>query len=416
MKRSILVCLMAAACGGATGTDKQGPPLVTLHGQLTGTAGASTTGPVSVAIAWYPALASNGATANPKAIVTQQVTFQGNFPVDFSLQLDGPPPDDAMVDLAANGGVGKAAYGALLAFEDRNGNGTLDLVPLSGGPIDKIVGSSIGDPSLVQPAITYSIQYLDGTPGLGDELDVLGAAQGYNLMQAHYEYGVEPVPLDTSIAIPITGTPALDILACPADLAPSFATACGIDPYDGGYSLFADVFTNDGQPSSIALSIFRGSGFADDAIVDFDGTPIPDTGTPDNSIGFNLSGVSGSGTLHVSVPGYPPESIPITVLPQLTVTMPASMKAGSDLALSWNPVDGIEFYDVIVSDATSPTPPKGKTLLHQLVNATQTTIPAVPAGTISVRIAAVGNPSIGPSPNSYVQSISLGGGTVTVSP
>jgi hypothetical protein len=418
MKRSILICLIAAACGGATGTEKQGTALVTLHGQLTGASTATSTGPVSVAIAWYPSVAANGPTSGAKAIVTQKVTFQGTFPVDFTVQLDGPPPDDALIDLAQNGGRGKAAYGVLIAFEDRNGNGQLDLIPPGGAPVDRIVGASSGDPSAVIPAVTYSIQYLDGTAGPGDQLDVLQGAQGYNLMRAHYWWGVERVPLETSMTIPLTGTAALDILACPVDSAPSFITACGVDPYAGGYQLFGNIFTSSGsQPSSIVVNLGVGSGPVANATVDFNGTPIPHVTSDDGQdVGYRLDAISGSGTLHVSVPGYATESIPIAVLPKTALTMPATLKAGSDLSFSWSAVPGIEFYDIIAGITTSANPPETKTVLHELISATSATIPSVPAGTVNLRVTAVGNPSMGSSPNSYMQSVSNATGVVVVNP
>src|SRR5581483_11148501 len=82
----------AAACGSATGPGYQGQPLFTIGGQMT-TQSAAPQGPIRLAVAWY---AEGTTLGGPQAIVTQDVEYQGTFPLDYTFSFFGPPPDSAL--------------------------------------------------------------------------------------------------------------------------------------------------------------------------------------------------------------------------------------------------------------------------------------------------------------------------------
>jgi len=94
----------------------------------------------------------------------EQVALQASLPAPFSLALSGTPPASSLVDLSdtyggTGGGSGQIAIGVLLAYEDLNGNGTLD-VGVPGHGADHVVASSY----TAQPLY---ITYLDGAMGPG---------------------------------------------------------------------------------------------------------------------------------------------------------------------------------------------------------------------------------------------------------
>src|SRR2546421_681833 len=81
---------------------------------------------------------------------------------------------------------------------------------------DVIAGLSVPDPSRPPPEHSYFVVYLDGKPAANDYYSAFPLQQGYNLMEIHYDFGIDPVPLTTGITIPITNSPALNLYACQA--------------------------------------------------------------------------------------------------------------------------------------------------------------------------------------------------------
>jgi hypothetical protein len=119
---AVILLLLAAGCGQVGGNLDHPAPLVTISGLIEG--GAAPAQPkqgVRVAIVWI--------TTEARAVAaTATVTPQ--FPSAFQLTLDTVPPDEVM--MTADEGPWKRgefgmAIGAIVAFEDRNGNGALDL-------------------------------------------------------------------------------------------------------------------------------------------------------------------------------------------------------------------------------------------------------------------------------------------------
>jgi hypothetical protein len=250
------------------------------------------------------------------------------------------------VDLAATNGTGKIAYGILIAFEDRNGNGTLDTATSTSPSPDRIVGLSMPDLSRPPPFHTYFVVYVDGTVAKDDYFASDPLEQGYNLFQVHSDYGVQRVPTDTSISMQLTNTDALGYYACEAvDFNLGLQTSCGIDPFGGGYRLAGNVY---GSRTTNQVYVEDGSGARTDATLTFNGQAVP----PDApSQTYLLPSIpSGANTFQVSVPGHAPETINLTmpVPVVLTSTIPSTVASGTQLTITWERDPAVELYDLYV--------------------------------------------------------------------
>lgn len=166
MSRWLMGCLwlsmLLLGCGKATDKKYQGDPLATVHGRIELGGNFQPTGPVQLALIWYPA---GGISFNspPASVITRDVTYTGQFPQSFALDLFQPPPDAALL----TGDTGShAAFGVVLAFIDGNGNGTLDSTD-NGPLVDKVVGTSLGPqaPFDPLPAHAYELVWLDKATG-----------------------------------------------------------------------------------------------------------------------------------------------------------------------------------------------------------------------------------------------------------
>ncbi|WP_257463514.1 hypothetical protein [Archangium lipolyticum] len=186
-------------------------PLLTLKGTLTLDPSVTLYRPVRLALAWYPCLLDCPYKPKwisaPLTIATEEVVFQGNFPADFQFRVYQPPPDEALSapfepDLTTRG-----AIGVLLAYQDVNGNGKLDTIPINGSPIDRILGTSI--PYLDDASPAYTILYLDS-----DLEDAPSFKKGFNLWDKRNDDN-GPMPLSTSIPMRITkGGSFFDVFVC----------------------------------------------------------------------------------------------------------------------------------------------------------------------------------------------------------
>ena len=187
-------------CGSLGDVDHR-EPLAILQGQLTQASASASSTPsnVRVAVVWMN-IEGDGYK------VTQDVRAEAVFPSSFRLELTDPPPAAAMWKAPAQKpDVGPApipnpdgpapapdtegsrvatmsdvatstlaiAYGAVVAYEDRNGNGKLDLVDDGASSyIDRILGSNSD----------LALLYIEGTPP-ADAKDKNGRLPnpGYNI-------------------------------------------------------------------------------------------------------------------------------------------------------------------------------------------------------------------------------------------
>ena len=169
-----LACLapVAGGCGSLGDVDRR-EPLAVIQGQLTqaGTTSAAAPSNVRIAVVWM-----NVSDSSYRA--TQDVQATPVFPSSYRLELTDPPPREAMAseesspseapdapstpgnpgtptptpdpDKIGTRNVGErpstafsVAYGAVVAYEDRNGNGKLDLVDASATSyVDRILGAN----------------------------------------------------------------------------------------------------------------------------------------------------------------------------------------------------------------------------------------------------------------------------------
>jgi hypothetical protein len=387
----IVFCL---ACGSATNSHYQGTSIAKLQGQLVSNTSITLDRPVLLAMAWYPAWAASAPASPANAIVMQgNIRFHGSFPINFEFQLYDAPPANALADLAADGGSGRIAYGVLIAYEDSNGNGQLDVIQPGGSPVDSIVGLSVGDPSLPPPAASYYVVYLDGTLSASDYFASLDLQQGYNLLENHHDFGVEAVPLTSSIAINLTGSSALNYYVCPSAFVSSdgySSTACGIDPYGGRYQARGTVYF-DGQESWGHFCISDANGGVFNAIISIDGTAVP---FDSSQLRYHFYGglliPSGSHVVEVNVPGYSSEAIDFAMPDLPTVTAPQegqTFPTGTPITITWSATAGTQVYDIWLLTAD----PSHASLFHQLTTSTSVTTPPISfVGATIVILEAVG--------------------------
>ena len=211
---SLALALVATACGNLDSGD-QPAALATVQGQLTNPQSIETPSAIRVAVVWTSAAMNGGLT------IAQDVEVEPVFPSKFRLALTSAPPEGAMVHpgdeqggedpggvdatppdpgptespdpappadpsgaapLDLGGGVARdvrLAYGTLVAYEDTNGNGKLDLVDSDAATfVDRVLGAN---PDLLLVFAEGNVNHEE----LRDEHGNL-PAKGYNLLSQKY--------------------------------------------------------------------------------------------------------------------------------------------------------------------------------------------------------------------------------------
>ncbi len=220
---SLLITL--AGCGGVVGPDHPGEPLLTLEGQMNAEPGASLPTQVRLAFVWYPqwlaAESPTGMETTGQQIITEELVYQGSFPANYRFHLYRPPPDTALAELG-EGLQGKGAFGILLAYEDKNGNGKLDPIALEGAPVDRVIGSSLLGNARAAFAVVYVTQEQRAETGL---------KPGFNLIQAVNSDTSAVVPHSTPLPLSLgSGGPIFDAFVCEAGwLTFLFIDVCGLE-------------------------------------------------------------------------------------------------------------------------------------------------------------------------------------------
>jgi len=272
---ALALLLALAGCGDRLVDGRyRGEPLAALRGSMVPTPETEVTGPVRLAIAWYPqwlAAEDPGGEAAPPAIVTEEVEAQGTFPVDFRFPIYGPPPARALAPLA-EGLSGRGAFGILLAYQDLNGNRRLDPIPEFGAPTDRVIASSLlGDPRAV-----FALVYVDSP-----QPAATGLSPGFNLVQGVNGDAAAVVPLDTRVRLSLTaGGPEYDGFVCLAGwLTFLVADVCGLS--GGGEGEEPPGFGFDGRVAldgarlAVELRVTSLEAIYPDAEVNVNGRRIP---------------------------------------------------------------------------------------------------------------------------------------------
>lgn len=402
MKSALVICFAAAACGGTPA-----PGGTTIKGQLVSASGGKQTDPLLLAMGWYPTFAGTAPGSPVGAVITQaNIQYSGNFPVDFSFELTGTPPAAALFDLSTTGGTGHLAYGVLIAFRDTNHNGKWDENSAGMAEADVIAGLSVPDPSKPPPEHSYFVVYLDGKPAASDYFSAFPLAQGYNLMELHYDFGIDPVPLTTSISIPITDSPALDIYACQAAFqsAGYFKRSCGIDPYGGTWQAQGSLFSSDAS-SYLVLSLNDAGGNVANASIAIDGTPLSYDSSGQTYSFYPTGSLQGAHTLTFSVPNAASETLSLTPPAPVKLSAPTdgqSLASGAAVPISWSAAAGTAYYDIyFLADNAS-----GDWLYHAITNATSVVTPAIAySGPAHLTVKAIGALAVG-SQGSFITPIS----------
>lgn len=350
--------LMAfAACGGAAkspdkATDKnyQGEPLFTVKGQML-TSGAQPSNPIHLAVAWYPDQAQTGA---PTGIVTQDVPYTGSFPLNYSFSFFSTPPQSALTSHVEGGQTYKYAWGILLAYEDLNGNGQLDTIPVGGSPVDHILGTTIGDYYNGKPAqdVTY-VAYVDGSA----PPSWTGFSSGFNLWKNQ-----QVVPQSTQVPLNLDNTNELDFLVCEEFISGttrSMDLPCNIAP-TGGVRVTANVYLTDGQ-AGVSARITDGTNAITNATVELNGKPVPYGAQYGMyyAIGGGLSiNPGGDNVLKVTPQGGTAREFHVKATADFTLHAPISysrVKGGTPVQLQWSAAAGAWFYDVRAYRAATTT-------------------------------------------------------------
>jgi hypothetical protein len=255
-RRSLLALALVApsfACGDL-GDDQSKPPLVVIEGQLQQQASVAVEPPssaaVRVALVWQ-----TGSSGFKTSVDVETIA---EFPSKFRLALNDPPPAVAMTSGASseaatptenpligddvvvppqprvqpkNVGDGSGtswAIGTIVAYEDRNGNGQLDLVEADQPETDRVLGANKN----------LLVVYVESAAGDGHDLATFfdasaEPARGYNLLQRTpcearkkatgtddpppapcRKFSGEWLPLTTLYALPLSAAPELAEMMC----------------------------------------------------------------------------------------------------------------------------------------------------------------------------------------------------------
>jgi hypothetical protein len=140
---STLVSAVAAAplgCGSLDGHTGTRGTLATVEGSLVDPSNYGVNNDVRVAVVWRN-LAGESSSGGVGYSVSVDLPVQPVFPSSFVVQIDEAPPAAALY--TAPGIDVPVAQGVVVAYEDVNGDGKLDLVPSNAGAfVDRIVGAN----------------------------------------------------------------------------------------------------------------------------------------------------------------------------------------------------------------------------------------------------------------------------------
>ncbi len=227
----ILGCVASMFACGDLGDVEDRPVLAVIEGQLSTQAVSGEPAPANVRVAIVWKTSTNGFRS------AADVAVSPVFPSKYRLELSAPPPAEATTSSEArepdpttdnpgiarqarpaSGANGSASFavGSIVAYEDRNGNGQLDLVD-GDESIDRVIGTN---KDLV-------VVWLEGGPPAIDPFSASSApVKGYNLLRGstcNVRRGQNPpaacdpaawLPITTAYDMAVSDEPELAELAC----------------------------------------------------------------------------------------------------------------------------------------------------------------------------------------------------------
>lgn len=351
MRRALVLLLLLSCSPGAVGPRYRGQPLFTVKGQVV-TSGPAPSTPIRLALAWYP---DEQSTSAPRAIVTQDIAYEGSFPLNYSFSFFSIPPPGVLIDYPDGDGVTRAAFGVLMAYEDVNGNGQLDSIPMGGSAVDRVLGTSIGDTYNGKPsAQPVYVAYVEGTPGP----QWVGYSPGYNLWR-----NFEVVPEATSVPIELDATNELNFFVCEEFISGSsygFDLPCNIGP-TGGVRVIGNVYEQDGV-GGLSLRITDGVRVLPGLQVELNDAGVSFDAPSGLYGGYGFPVVSpGLNTVTVRPPGQAPLVFTLEAPGPFSLQAPTEgrrLLAGTSLSTQWTAAPRASFYQV---QAYALTPPNDGT-------------------------------------------------------
>lgn len=340
---------LAACQQPATGPNYKGEPLFTVKGEMALTGPTTTpTGAIRLAVAWYPDTSSASA---PSALVTQEVQYQGTFPLAYSFSFFNVPPAAALSSSTSNGVTTRYGYGVLLAYEDLNGNGQLDTIAAGGSPVDRVLGTSLGDRFNGQDSTPQSyVVYVDGTP----PADWTGYSAGYQLWQDR-----AIVPATTQVPLPLHLTNELNYFVCEEFIGTGnygWDLPCHIAP-TGGVRVIGNVYASSGQGAA-TLRITDGTNPLTNVAVEVNGTPIGYDAVNGLYSGYGFTvHAPGRNVVRVTAPGQAARVFEMDAPGEFTIPAPNGLlrtEIGSNFDFEWTRATGASFYSFGGSRNSAP--------------------------------------------------------------
>jgi len=347
MRRLWWLLALLSCSPGAVGPGYRGQPLFTVKGQLV-SSGTVPTAPIRLALAWYPDEAS---TSAPRAIVTQDIAYEGSFPLNYAFSFFSVPPAGVLIDYPGAAGVTRAAFGVLMAYEDVNGNGQLDSIAMGGSAVDRVLGTSVGDTyNGASPAHRVYVAYVEGAPGP----EWRGYSPGYNLWR-----GSEVVPEATPVPIALDATNELNFFVCEEFISGSsygYDLPCNIAP-TGGVRVIGNVYKQNGV-GGVSLRITDGVRVLPGVEVELNDAGVGFDAPSGLYGGTGLSVVTpGLNTVRVRAPGQAPLVFTLEAAGDFALETPrpgARLLAGTTLTAQWKPAERATFYQ---AQSYALTPP-----------------------------------------------------------
>jgi hypothetical protein len=222
-----------AGCGSLDGHTSSPGVLATVHGNLSLAGNARTMFEnVHIAVVWE--------TFAPHQLkAATDLPVQPVLPSQYVLQLTEPPPASAIVHLLPSHPEISLAQGVLVAYEDLNGNGKLDLVPDHNGAfVDRVVATNPDEAIVYFDSTTGSLPSdpsLGSTPSLGynilrqGQCTVSAYADASSTRDSSSVVGPDMtsctptvyLPMTAPYDLPFSNNPGLNLIVCPGGGGPT---------------------------------------------------------------------------------------------------------------------------------------------------------------------------------------------------